>query len=178
MLQWFMRFPKFIKITEFKESSAPFRKNSLFNRRRTIFNKDTKVKVTERSGHNSGQLAADRKSHLVGIPPHLSKCCMTHYSYWLKEGVVDNNNSKRRAAAGMSGSGGGRRRGIFYVQHIQIGRFYSADTARVTERKTNGYSLRFRRLEAQNKRIRNGLVTKLISIVCCLYVSLCSSASH
>ena len=28
MLQWFIRFPEFAEITEFNESSAPFRKNS------------------------------------------------------------------------------------------------------------------------------------------------------
>ena len=29
MLQWFIRFPEFNEITEFNESSAPFRKNSI-----------------------------------------------------------------------------------------------------------------------------------------------------
>ena len=28
MLQWFVRFPKFTEITEFNESSVPFRKNT------------------------------------------------------------------------------------------------------------------------------------------------------
>ena len=30
MLQWFIKFPEFTEITEFNESSAPFRKNSLW----------------------------------------------------------------------------------------------------------------------------------------------------
>ena len=29
MLQWFIRFPEFAEFTEFKESSVPFRKNSI-----------------------------------------------------------------------------------------------------------------------------------------------------